>query len=64
MNLFWVSLMMAWLIKLCLIRYAGMQSYRKAMPFFMGLILGEFAVGSFWGLYGCLTQKPMYNFLP
>ena len=55
---------MAWALKAGLIRYAGMQSYRKAMPFFMGLILGEFVLGSFWNLYGCLRHLPMYNFLP
>ena len=64
MNLFWVSLLVAWALKAGLIRYAGMQSYRKAMPFFMGLILGEFVLGSFWNLYGCLRHLPMYNFLP
>lgn len=64
MNLFWVSLFVAWAVKATLIRYTGMQSYRKALPFFMGLILGEFAVGSFWSIYGCWKHLPMYNFLP
>jgi len=64
MNLFWVSLMVAWIVKAALLRYVGMRSYRQAMPFFMGLILGEFTVGSFWNVYGCLRQLPMYNFLP
>lgn len=64
MNLFWVSLFFAWAIKSCLFRYAGIQSYRKAMPFFMGLILGEYTMGTLWSLYGIIIHMPMYNFLP
>jgi len=41
-----------------------MSSYRPASFFFMGLILGEFVVGAFWGTYGIITHRAMFNFLP
>ncbi len=63
-NLFWLSILVAWLIKTVLLHYGGMKSYRPASRFFMGLILGEFLAGSFWNILGCITHRPMYNYLP
>ncbi|MBI3921478.1 MAG: hypothetical protein HY318_08690 [Armatimonadetes bacterium] len=64
MNLFWLSLLIAWLVKRSLLKYAGMESYQKAIPFFMGLILGDFLGGGMWTVYGIWLQKRVYNFLP
>ena len=35
-----------WLIKLMILRHVGIRAYRKAFPFFLGLVLGAFSVGS------------------
>jgi hypothetical protein len=64
MNQFWLSLFFAWMIKATLLKYAGIKSYRAAIPFFMGLILGDFLGGSMWTLYGIWLQRRVYNFLP
>ncbi|MEZ8220301.1 hypothetical protein GG496_000468 [Candidatus Fervidibacteria bacterium JGI MDM2 JNZ-1-D12] len=64
MNLFWVSLFVAWLLKASLIRWGGLAMHRQATPFFMGLVLGDYLMGSFWSLWGCWQKKPAYNFLP
>ncbi len=64
MNLFWVSLMVAWLLKASLIRWGGLARHRQAMPFFMGLVVGDYLMGSFWSLWGCWQRRPAYNFLP
>jgi len=64
MNLFWVSLLIAWLLKASLIRWGGLAMHRKATPLFMGLVLGDYLVGSFWSVWGCWQKKPAYNFLP
>ncbi|MCX7643602.1 MAG: hypothetical protein N2116_07345, partial [Armatimonadetes bacterium] len=64
MNLFWVSLFVAWLLKASLIRWGGLVMHRQTMPFFMGLVLGDYLMGSFWSLWGCWQKKPAYNFLP
>ncbi len=64
MNLFWVSLFVAWLLKASLIRWGGLAMHRQAMPFFIGLVVGDYLMGSFWSLWGCWQKRPAYNFLP
>jgi len=41
----WLPLFVSWLIKALLLRYGGLKAYRKALPFFIGLVLGEFTAG-------------------
>ena len=41
----WLPIFVSWLIKVLLLRYGGLQAYRRALPFFIGLILGEFVTG-------------------
>jgi hypothetical protein len=35
---------LTWLIKLLMVRYGGLQTYVRARPFFLGLILGDAVV--------------------
>ncbi|MEN6643023.1 MAG: DUF6785 family protein [Armatimonadia bacterium] len=39
----WLPIFITWTIKSLLLRYGGLDAYRKAWPFFIGLILGEFS---------------------
>lgn len=61
-NLVWVPLMVSWLIKVSILRYAGLKTYRSAIPFFLGLILGEMTTGCLWGILGIALGIPYYNF--
>jgi hypothetical protein len=63
MNLFWSSILVSWLIKLIILKYGGVNLHRKVIPFFLGLILGEFVVGGFWTLRGALFHTETYKFL-
>jgi hypothetical protein len=40
----WLPIFITWLIKTLILRYGGLDWYRKARPFFFGLIFGEFLV--------------------
>ena len=55
---YWLSFLVAWIIKFSLMRYSGVRSYRKARPFFLGLILGEFTMALFWTMLNWLTGVP------
>jgi hypothetical protein len=63
MNVFWFSIFASFLLKWMILRHGGLRSHRAATPFFFGLILGEFIVGSVWALVGISLHKPMYRFL-
>jgi hypothetical protein len=64
MNLLWMPLMVAWFIKLMLLRYGGLKAYRQALPLFLGLILGDCVIGSLWTLIGIAVDVPTYAFWP
>ncbi len=52
MDYFWFTAFLGWLLKLLTVRYGGIRGYRQALPFFMGLILGDYVTASIWGLIG------------
>jgi hypothetical protein len=62
MHVTWGCLFMSWLIKLIILKYGGPVRYRKVAPFFLGLILGEFTVGSVWTIIGIIGGIPTYGF--
>jgi hypothetical protein len=62
MNLVWLIFFISWLLKLSILRHGGLKAYHKAMPFFFGLILGEFTIGTLWSLVGVLWNVPAYAF--
>jgi len=64
LELLWLPLMIAWAIKLFLLRYGGLPAYRKALPLFFGVILGECVLGSLWSLVGIALNIPTYAFWP
>jgi hypothetical protein len=47
---YWSSFFVGWLAKSLILRYGGATTYRSFRPFFLGLILGEFATGILWAL--------------
>ena len=63
MNVFWFSILVSFIIKWITLKHGGMGTHRKLIPFFFGLILGEFIIGSLWSLIGIATNLPMYRFL-
>ena len=62
MNLVWAPLLIAWILKLTILHFGGLRAYRRAIPLFLGLILGECVIGSFWSLYGIVLKIPSYSF--
>ena len=61
-NLVWMPLLIAWLIKSLLLRYGGVRTFQSSLPFFYGLILGQFVEGSLLNIWGIATGTPTYQF--
>jgi len=61
-HLVWMPMVIAWAAKVIVLRYGGLRGYRRALPVFLGLILGETIVGCGWTLVGLLFRVPTYSF--
>lgn len=57
----WLPFLIAWMIKLIVLRYGGLRLYRSSLPFFLGLILGDYVTGALWSLVGVTLQIPVYQ---
>ena len=60
----WCCLFVTWGLKAAILRYGGLNAYRHAIPFFLGLALGDYMAGSLWSILSILTDTPLYQFFP
>lgn len=61
MEYFWMPVFIAWLLKFVILRYGGIKLYRQAIPFFLGLILGDYTIGSLWAIIGPVLGIQTYK---
>ena len=50
----WFPILISWIIKHVLLSYGGVRNYRRATPFFLGLIVGDVIVASTISILGLL----------
>jgi hypothetical protein len=62
MNVIWSCLFVSWFLKWIILKYGGLRVHRLAIPFFLGLILGEFTAGSMWTIIGIVFGIQTYGF--
>ena len=60
-DVYWFALLICSVIKWGLLKYGGIKSYNKAIPFFMGLVLGDFVIGCYWGIMSIVVGAPLYT---
>jgi len=60
MNQVWLPFFIAWLAKIVVLRYGGMRLYRQSLPFFYGVIVGDFVAGGLTTVVGCFTGISAY----
>ncbi len=63
-DLIWTPMCVSWCLKKLILQYGGIRLYRQAMPFFIGLLLGDYLSGSTFSLMGVLLDIPMYRVFP
>ena len=65
MQTFWFSIFLGWLAKSLITRFGGHDTYRKTIPFFLGLVLGDVSMMLFWllvdGWFGRVGHQLMPN---
>lgn len=57
----WFSIFIAWLLKSIILKYGGASLFTKMRPFFLGLILGEFANYGVWMIIDIITGGLRYT---
>ncbi len=57
----WVPVLISWSCKLAILRYGGLRAYRRAIPFFAGLILGDYSMGCIWSIISAVFNISTYN---
>ena len=58
----WMPLLVAWLIKSGIVKYGGGHVYQRGVPLFLGLIVGQFTVGSLLNIVSIAAHIPSYQF--
>jgi hypothetical protein len=53
----WFAVFLGWLFKRLVIKYGGLKAYRQALPFFIGLVIGDYFIGALLALIQSLLQS-------
>lgn len=63
MSSFVVPFFIAWLAKTVILRFFGHGTYRRSVPFFVGIALGDIVAQAVWAIIGGVFNVPIYQFL-
>ncbi|MEC8892013.1 MAG: DUF6785 family protein [Candidatus Poribacteria bacterium] len=63
-DLIWTPMCVSWCLKKIVLQCGGIRAYRQAMPFFIGLLLGDYLSGCTFSLIGVIFDIPMYRVFP
>lgn len=58
---YWMGLLIALIVKTLVQRYSGLPGYRKLHHLALGVMLGEYAMETFWSLVAMLWHIPTYT---
>lgn len=59
----WFPLLIAMVTKWIILRNGGIKAYRRTIPFFIGLVLGEALMGCFWPLLSLILRSAVYSWI-
>lgn len=57
MDWIWFPIFLGWLFKRLILRYGGLKMYRNALPFFIGLVIGDYAISAVLALLTTVLQS-------
>ena len=64
MHAMWLSIFLGWLAKVLITKFGGSDSYRKVIPLFLGLALGDIVMIVFWILIDGWQGRTGHALLP
>ncbi len=63
MNLVWFPLLIGMAAKWVILKHGGIKAYRRGLPFFVGLVLGEALIGCFWPMMSLVLRSAVYSWI-
>ena len=60
-DFFWCAMFLAWVCKALILCCGGSRMYPQALPFFLGLILGDFVTGATWSIVGTVLHVNLFR---
>ena len=51
----WFSIFLAWLFKVCILKWGGAKLYKMLRALFIGMVLGLFCSAGFWLIIDTIT---------
>jgi hypothetical protein len=63
-RMLWLCMLISSTAKWIVFKAGGWRSYRRLVPFFLGLVLGDFTMGSIWTLIGIALGIRTHDFWP
>jgi hypothetical protein len=62
-DIIWFPLVIAMVAKWLILKHGGIKAYRQAIPFFIGLVLGEALLGCFWPILSLVLRSSVYSWI-
>ena len=60
----WSCIFVAWIAKALVLHQGGLKAYRRTVPLFLGLALGDYLCGSLWSIGSIVANTTLYQFWP
>lgn len=60
----WSCIFVAWIAKALVLHQGGLKAYRRTVPLFLGLALGDYLCGSLWSIGSIIANTTLYQFWP
>jgi len=57
----WCPVLVSWAVKFAILKYGGLRAYRRAIPFFAGLILGDYIMSCNWSIISMIFKITTYR---
>jgi len=63
-SVIWFSIFLGWLAKASVMTFGGAAAYRRTLPFFLGLVLGEALIAALWMAVSLALGQPGRPIMP
>jgi len=61
LDYFWFPFFLGWFAKAVILRWGGQAAHRRMVPFFLGLVAGDYTMGALWTLWGICRGVQTYR---